>query len=42
MKYIGICKPVMGGYELEILEVEDTEIYDTEEEAEKANRWHCR
>ena len=42
MKYIPRCKQVMGGMELEILEVEDSEIYDTEEEALEKEKWSCR
>ena len=42
MKYIAHCVPVMGGYALEIIEVEENEIYDSEEEARKRNRWACR
>jgi len=42
MKYIAHCIPVMGGYALEIIEVEENEIYDSEEEARKRNRWACR
>lgn len=41
-KYIAHCIPVMGGYELKIIKVEDNEIYDTEEEAIEAERWGCR
>lgn len=41
MKYIVRCKIAMGGRELEILEVEDNEIFDTKEEAMEVGKWWC-
>ena len=41
IKYIPRCVSVIGGMELEILEVDENEIFDTEEEARKENKWRC-
>ena len=39
MKYIAHCIPVLGGYELEVLEVDESDIFDTYREAWKSK--HC-
>ena len=41
MKYIARCKLVMGGRELEIIEVEDEDIFDTLDEAKRETKWRC-
>lgn len=41
MKYVPRCVPVIGGRELEILEVDERDIFDTREEAVKAWTWAC-
>ena len=41
MKYIATCKLIMGGHELEIMEVEDNEIFDTIEELREKSKYRC-
>lgn len=42
VKYIIHCIMVMGGYNAEIIEVDECDIYDTKEEAEKKLWVACR
>ena len=42
MKYIPRCIFVDGGKELEVLEIEEADIFDTKEQAEFRARWWCK